>query len=42
MHDPVMPMNFESSKEGGIAEDINGIRGFFENMDGLDISALDT
>ncbi len=42
VHDPVMPMNFESSKEGGIAEDINGIRGFFENMDGLDISALDT
>ena len=40
VHDPVMPMNFESVKAGGIAEDIAKIKGFFESFEGLDISSL--
>ena len=40
VHDPVMPMNFESNKEGGIAEDIAGIKEFFERFSELDISSL--
>lgn len=40
VHDPVMPMNFESRKIGGIAEDIAAIKPFFERFDGLDCSSL--
>ncbi len=40
VHDPVMPMNFESNIEGGIAEDIESLRGFFEQFEELDISSL--
>ena len=40
VHDPVMPINFESNVIGGIEEDIAGIRSFFENYDQLDTSVL--
>ena len=40
VHDPVMPINFESNVKGGIKMDIDGIKGFFEKFDKLDISAL--
>lgn len=40
VHDPVMPMNFESNVEGGIKEDIEKIKPFFEQFKELDISAL--
>ncbi len=40
VHDPVMPMNFESNVIGGIEKDIAVIKGFFEKFDELDISAL--
>ena len=40
VHDPVMPMNFESDDEGGIAEIIEKIRPFFKTYDFLDTSAL--
>ena len=41
VHDPVMPMNFESDVVGGINEDINDIKDFFTQFDELDISALE-
>lgn len=41
VHDPVMPMNFESNKSGGIAEDILKIKDFFKNYEYLDASALE-
>ncbi len=40
VHDPVMPMNFESNIKGGIDVDIAKIKDFFKQFDGLDISAL--
>lgn len=40
VHDPVMPMNFESRVPGGIRRDIEGIADFLEGFDGLDTSAL--
>lgn len=40
VHDPVMPLNFESDVVGGIDEDIAAIRSFFEQFSGLDITAL--
>ena len=40
VHDPVMPMNFESDVIGGIEEDIAQIKDFFTQFDELDISAL--
>lgn len=40
VHDPVMPMNFESNVKGGIDKDIEKIKGFFEKYEELDISAL--
>lgn len=40
VHDPVMPINFESDVVGGIDEDIAAIRSFFEQFSGLDITAL--
>jgi len=41
VHDPVMPMNFESDNIGGISEDISNIKDFFTQFDELDISALE-
>lgn len=40
VHDPVMPMNFESDEVGGIDKMVALIQPFFEKYDGLDISAL--
>ena len=40
VHDPVMPMNFESNVVGGIDKDIDNIKGFFSQFKELDISAL--
>ena len=41
VHDPVMPMNFESNVKGGIRQDIEGIKEFFKSFDRLDSSALE-
>ena len=40
VHDPVMPMNFESNVKGGIDKDISEIREFFRQFSDLDSSAL--
>ncbi len=40
VHDPVMPMNFESDTSGGIDEMVEKLRPFFEQFGLLDISAL--
>ena len=40
VHDPVMPMNFESDVELGIDKMVDLIRPFFATFNGLDISAL--
>ncbi len=40
VHDPVMPLNFESDEIGGIDKMVALIRPFFEKFKGLDISAL--
>lgn len=40
VHDPVMPMNFESRVLGGISRDIDGIAGFLAGFEGLDTSSL--
>ncbi len=40
VHDPVMPMNFESDEIGGCAKMIEMIKPFFERFEHLDISAL--
>ena len=40
VHDPVMPLNFESDVTGGVDKDINDIKDFFEKFEFLDISAL--
>lgn len=40
VHDPVMPMNFESNVNGGINKDVNGIKEFFKRFDKLDWGAL--
>lgn len=40
VHDPVMPLNFESDTVGGIDRMVDMIRPFFEKYDGLEISAL--
>ncbi len=40
VHDPVMPMNFESDEIGGIDKMVSLIKPFFEKFDGLDISAF--
>ncbi|MBE6808634.1 MAG: phosphomannomutase/phosphoglucomutase [Ruminococcaceae bacterium] len=40
VHDPVMPMNFESNIAGGIEKDIDALREFFSKFSELDISAL--
>lgn len=41
VHDPVMPMNFESNVIGGIAKDIAELKGFFSKFTELDISGFD-
>ena len=40
VHDPVMPINFESRVPGGIKRDIAGITDFFKGFDKLDISPI--
>ena len=40
VHDPVMPLNFESDFEGGIEKMVAMIKPFFETFEGLNISAL--
>ena len=40
VHDPVMPMNFESDEIGGIDKMVALIRPFFEKYSGLDVSAI--
>lgn len=40
VHDPVMPMNFESTKKGGVAQIIDRIKPFFEDKELLDCSSL--
>ncbi len=41
VHDPVMPMNFESNVKGGIQEDINGIKDFFKQFTKINSEVLD-
>ena len=41
VHDPVMPMNFESNEIGGTKKDIEALKQFFKKFDYLDISAMD-
>ena len=40
VHDPVMPMNFESNVEGGVEKDIDALRDFFSKFTELDTSAM--
>ncbi len=40
VHDPVMPMNFESHKTGGIRTDMARLEGFFENFKSLDLKVF--
>lgn len=40
VHDPVMPLNFESDEIGGIDKMVELIKPFFSGFGGLDISAL--
>ncbi len=40
VHDPVMPMNFESNVVGGVEKDIDALKDFFKGFSELDISAL--
>lgn len=40
VHDPVMPMNFESNVKGGIEKDTESLKSFLEQFDKLDISSL--
>ena len=40
VHDPVMPLNFESDEIGGIDKMVALIRPFFEKYSGLDVSAI--
>ncbi len=35
VHDPVMPMNFESNRVGGIDEDLEALKDFFKSFDKL-------
>ena len=39
VHDPVMPMNFESNVEGGIVKDIAALKPFLAQFTELDIPA---
>ena len=41
VHDPIMPMNVESDREGGVAEILKTVKPFFEKREMLDISPFD-
>lgn len=41
VHDPVMPMNFESRIKGGIEKDIEAVLPFLKGFEGLDVSCFD-
>lgn len=41
VHDPVMPMNFENEKTGGINKDIEGLKDFFASYTELNSSSLE-
>lgn len=40
VHDPVMPMNFESDTAGGVEKMISELKPFFAEQKGLDVSVL--
>ncbi len=40
VHDPVMPLNFESNAIGGVQQDVDALKEFFNSFEGLDTSAL--
>lgn len=40
VHDPVMPLNFESDELGGVDKMLSLVRPFFEKYSGLDIGAI--
>lgn len=40
VHDPVMPMNFESNVKGGIQKDIEGIKDFFKQFEKINADVL--
>ena len=40
VHDPVMPMNFESDSVGGVDKMVKALGEFFAGIDGLDLSAF--
>jgi phosphomannomutase len=40
LHDPVLPLNIESNVPGGVAHITARLQGFFQDFDGLDLSAL--
>jgi len=40
VHDPVMPLNFESNISGGIEKDVLKLKDFFTRFEGLDVSSL--
>ena len=40
LHDPVMPLNIESSSEGGVKLALALIKEFLEDREGIDISVL--
>lgn len=40
VHDPIMPMNIESDKAGGVQEIAGKLLAFFEKCEGLDISPI--
>lgn len=39
VHDPVMPINFESDEKGGVNKNIEFFRKFYEQFNGLDLSS---
>ena len=40
LHDPIIPMNIETNKMGGVAVVLDRIRPFFEKYESLDISSF--
>lgn len=40
VHDPVMPLNFESNSNGGIKRTVSELLPFFEQFDELDLSSI--
>lgn len=41
VHDPIMPMNLESDREGGVRDMAAALRPFFQQFDGLDTAPLE-